>query len=204
MHSQHQAVSSLAHLAPLKIQISSRFSIPSQYSHIPKKLTGRFPMDGLSGAASVIAVVQITQSIASALKDYYEGVRDAREDIQKLYNSVKSLEHVLSTLQDLLNRRPDGSILDSDFFKSPTGPLRQVEQELLKLRVELKVVLKDSKASTRALRSLVWPFKKKGVEKTVIVIERHKLSLTLKIGIQILLVYAVPGFQKHQDPVSIL
>lgn len=43
-----------------------------------------FVMDGLSGAASVIAVVDITMKLGLALKDYYEGVRDAREDIQKL------------------------------------------------------------------------------------------------------------------------
>lgn len=41
-------------------------------------------MEGLAGAASVIAVVDITMKLGSALKDYYEGVRDAREDIQKL------------------------------------------------------------------------------------------------------------------------
>jgi hypothetical protein len=41
-------------------------------------------MEGLGAAASVIAVVQIAASVGSTLKDYYEGVRDAREDIQKL------------------------------------------------------------------------------------------------------------------------
>jgi hypothetical protein len=61
-------------------------------------------MDGLSGAASVIAVIQIAQSVASGLKDYYEGVRDARADIRKLYNSTKGLEAILSTIQGLLNR----------------------------------------------------------------------------------------------------
>ena len=45
-------------------------------------------MDGLSAAASVVAVIQIAQAVGSALKDYYQGVRDSREDIQKLYNSV--------------------------------------------------------------------------------------------------------------------
>jgi hypothetical protein len=38
-------------------------------------------MDGLSSAASVIAVIQIVKSIGSPLKVYYEDVRDAREDI---------------------------------------------------------------------------------------------------------------------------
>lgn len=41
-------------------------------------------MEALGGAASVIAVVDIAMKVGSTLKDYYEGVRDAREDIQKL------------------------------------------------------------------------------------------------------------------------
>jgi hypothetical protein len=61
-------------------------------------------MDGLSSAASVIAVIQGAQSVASGLKNYYEGVRDARADIRKLYNSIKGLEAILSTIQELLNR----------------------------------------------------------------------------------------------------
>jgi hypothetical protein len=61
-------------------------------------------MDGLSGAA-VIAVLQIAKSIGSALKDYYEGVRDAREDIQKFYDTVKSLESILNSIREIINRR---------------------------------------------------------------------------------------------------
>ena len=49
-------------------------------------------MDGLSGTASVIAVIQITTSISSALMDYYATVRDAKEEMQKLYHAIKSLE----------------------------------------------------------------------------------------------------------------
>jgi len=56
-------------------------------------------MDGLSVAASVIAVIQIAQAIGSALKDSYEDVRDARADIQKLYHSVRSLESILSAFR---------------------------------------------------------------------------------------------------------
>jgi hypothetical protein len=48
-------------------------------------------MDGLSAAASVIAVIQLAQFMGSTLKDYYEGVWDARNDIEELYNSITNL-----------------------------------------------------------------------------------------------------------------
>lgn len=53
-------------------------------------------MDGLSSASGVIAVIQIAQPVASGLKDYYLGVRDAKADIRKLYNSIKGLEAIVS------------------------------------------------------------------------------------------------------------
>lgn len=56
-------------------------------------------MDALSGAASVVAVVQIAQSLGSALRDYYQGIRDARDDINALHSSVKSLKQILGEIQ---------------------------------------------------------------------------------------------------------
>ena len=83
-------------------------------------------MDGLSSAASVIAVIQIVQSIGSALKDYYGDVRNAREDTRKLYDSVKSLEIILSTIQDLLNLRRDETLINSALLNDESGALNQV------------------------------------------------------------------------------
>jgi hypothetical protein len=141
-------------------------------------------MDGLSSAASVIAVIQIAQSIGSALKDYYESVRDAREDIRKLYDSVKSLEIILSTIQNLLNLRRDEALLNSALLKGPSGPLKQAELELQKLNTQLKILPSHQRGLGKALRSLTWPFFKKDVEKAVVCIDRHKSSLILEIGVE--------------------
>ena len=141
-------------------------------------------MDGLSGAASVIAVIQIAHAIGSALKDYYEDVRDARADIQKLYHSVRSLESILSDIQDIINRRDGERLLSSSLFTNPAGPLRQSELELHKLRLELNISPKTKHGLGKAVQSMTWPFKKKDVEKAVDTIDRHKSSLILEIGVE--------------------
>jgi len=41
-------------------------------------------MDPLSGVASVIAVVQLTQLICGILKGYFHDVREARADIDRI------------------------------------------------------------------------------------------------------------------------
>jgi hypothetical protein len=138
-------------------------------------------MDGLSGAASVIAVIQIAQSVASGLKDYYEGVRDARADIRKLYNSIKGLEAILSTIKDLLNRG-DAGLAESK--QSLEAQLRQSELDLTKLRFDLQGSQEKLQKFGRATQSLAWPFKKKDVESTVDALERNKSALMLGLGVE--------------------
>lgn len=138
-------------------------------------------MDGLSAAASVIAVIQIAQSVASGLKDYYEGVRDARADISKLYNSIRGLEAILSTIQDLQNRG-DASLAKSK--QSLEAPLRQCELDLTKLRFDLQNSQEKLQKFGKVAQSLAWPFKKKDVEKTVEGLERNKSALMLGLGVE--------------------
>ncbi|TVY93678.1 hypothetical protein LAWI1_G001865 [Lachnellula willkommii] len=99
-------------------------------------------MDGLSGAASVIAVLQLATAVGSALKDYYEGVRDAREDIGKLYGSVKGLEGILGRLNDVAKG------LNNETLLLLTQPLEGVRAELGELGGKLHI----SEAETPDIR----------------------------------------------------
>jgi hypothetical protein len=136
-------------------------------------------MDGLSGAASVIAVIQIAQSIASGLKDYYEGVRDARDDIRRLYASVRSLEAILSRIQDILNRQ-DEALAES--MQSIESSLRQSELDLTNLQFDLQGSQGKLHRYGKAVQSLTWPFKKKDVDNTVTALERNKSALALALN----------------------
>ena len=55
----------------------------TQHTFLDTNTVFKRTMDGLSAAASIIAVIQVAQAVGSGLKDYYEGVRDAREDIDR-------------------------------------------------------------------------------------------------------------------------
>jgi hypothetical protein len=58
-------------------------------------------MYSLYAAASITAIIQITFSIASVLEGYYEAVKDARHDIQRLYQSVDSLRLTIHEVKGL-------------------------------------------------------------------------------------------------------
>ena len=103
-------------------------------------------MDGLSGAASVIAVLQLATAVGSALKDYYEGVRDAREDIRKLYGSIKGLEGILGRLKDVAKGMSDETLL--------TQPLEGVRADLEDLMKKLQGSEASETRARRALQSL--------------------------------------------------
>jgi hypothetical protein len=146
-------------------------------------------MDGLSTAASVIAVIQITGSIASVLKGYYEFARDARGNIQKLYHSVNSLETVLTALNDLKVRKSDsGLLLTTALLENPHGPLQEACRELESLRKKLGNPSRFDKRIARIRQSAIWPLQEKDVEKIVKVLDSHKSSLELEVGVENLLV----------------
>ncbi|KUJ23943.1 uncharacterized protein LY89DRAFT_662723 [Mollisia scopiformis] len=140
-------------------------------------------MDGLSAAASIIAVIQIAQIVGSELKDYYEGVRQAREEIQKLYNTIKNLEVILERLQELFQLPSSHLSVVDPVFVDQAGPLKQCQEELSKLEAALEISTHRGRIR-KSVQSLKWPFEKKDVEKRVVVLERHKSSLALCIGVE--------------------
>jgi predicted oxidoreductase len=138
-------------------------------------------MDGLSAAASVIAVIQITASLASILRDYYTGVRDAKADIQRLYYSMNSLRTVVAAVKQL-NDRFEKSLTLSALLTDQNGPLQSVLLELKRIETKIGGVPKDR--SARVLKSLKWPFQKAEVEKMVLAIDSNKSTLALQFTVE--------------------
>ncbi|KAK6599107.1 ankyrin repeat protein [Botrytis cinerea] len=137
-------------------------------------------MDGLGAAASVIAVVQMAQAVGGALVEYYEGVKSARDDIQRLYNSIKNLESVLRSVDDLLRTF---SINIQASLENKTGTLSLCKAELDGIKKELDAFSKQQNHIGK-LKSLIWPFKKKDVDKHVDFIDKHKHDLMLAFGVE--------------------
>ncbi|KAF7891328.1 uncharacterized protein EAF02_001653 [Botrytis sinoallii] len=137
-------------------------------------------MDGLSTAASVIAVVQLAQAVGGALKEYYEGVKSARDDIQRLYHSIKNLESVLKSINDLPHTL---SINIQTLLENKTGTLSPCKAEFDGIKKELDTFSKQQNHIGK-LKSLIWPFKKKDVDKHVDSINKHKHDLMLAFGVE--------------------
>jgi hypothetical protein len=69
-------------------------------------------MDGLSAAASVIAVTQISQSVASLCSQYFTAVKNAKPDIGRLQGEVGRLNTVLEGAQQIFEG-PNGARLQT-------------------------------------------------------------------------------------------
>ncbi|KAF2258043.1 vegetative incompatibility protein HET-E-1 [Lojkania enalia] len=125
-------------------------------------------MDGHSGAASVIAVVDISAKVASLCFQYSVAVQDAKEDIGRLQQKVTDIENIVEKLQQLLDKQ-DKSQLST--VRTLLDPLEKCSQELKELETKLKAKLEPSvgrKAMQRFdIRALKWPLTSKEVEKTV-------------------------------------
>jgi predicted phage tail protein len=59
-------------------------------------------MEGISSAASVIAVIQLTGSLVKLCGCYIHKVKDAREEILTLQQAITGLERTLQDLQKFL------------------------------------------------------------------------------------------------------
>jgi hypothetical protein len=134
-------------------------------------------MEGLSGAASVIAVIDISAKIASLCFQYSIAVKDAKNDVERIKKKVSDVKRVLEGVKKLLDG-PHKARLSTTYnlFMS----LKQCLQELGGLKFELE----SGKAISRfGVRALKWPFTSKQVEKIVSSLEAHKHTFTLALQI---------------------
>ncbi|KAL5330790.1 hypothetical protein ACEPPN_000313 [Leptodophora sp. 'Broadleaf-Isolate-01'] len=95
-------------------------------------------MDGLSGAASIIAVIDISAKIFEICQTYVSAVKEARKDIQRLRDGVTSLQDVLTDVRDLAE---DSSLSRRSVFSrlnQHDGPVQQCERDLRRLVAQLE------------------------------------------------------------------
>ena len=91
-------------------------------------------MDGLSAAASVVAVINISAKVATLCFQYSAAVKDAKEDIERLKKKVVDIKGVLEEWEQLL-RRPDKTRLPAthelkDSLNGCFGRLQEREIQL--------------------------------------------------------------------------
>ncbi|KAF2196171.1 vegetative incompatibility protein HET-E-1, partial [Delitschia confertaspora ATCC 74209] len=137
-------------------------------------------MDGLSGAASVIAVLDISAKIASLCFNYSTAVKHAKSDIERFQRKVGDIMHVLNRIKELVDG-PDKARLSSTHHLFAS--LKQYHQELEDLKAKLEPRTARKTMSRFGWRALKWPFTSTQVENIVFRLEEYKQTFTLALQI---------------------
>jgi ankyrin repeat domain-containing protein 50 len=138
-------------------------------------------MDGLSGAASVIAVVQISSQVFNLCRTYYLEVKEARKDIKRLRDEVTSLQDTLANVVDLADAPGSAKLSILSLLNQPDGPVQQCRTDLVGLAAKLDSGQGKDRMKKFGLRALEWPFSSKDVDKAITAIGRHKATFHLAL-----------------------
>ena len=121
-------------------------------------------MDGLSVAASVFAVVDMSTKVASLLFQYSKDVWNAKEAIVQLQQEVSNLKDATESVQKLL-KGPNGTRLKS--CQKLLVALGDSRSQLGRLEQKLDPGRTRKAMRRMGLRALKWPFEGKDAEKMV-------------------------------------
>jgi hypothetical protein len=138
--------------------------------------------DGLSVAASVIAVVQITGTVIT----YLEAVKDAPKERKRILEEVTSTHYLLFRIKDQYNIKDTGDGApkwDEEMAETmrwlscPNGPLEQFKRAMETLSAKLK----PSHGLQKFGKSVIWPFKKEEIKDLLQTMERQKTLFTIAL-----------------------
>ena len=135
-------------------------------------------MDLLSVAASIVAVIQISQQLFDLCQTYYRGVKNSRKDIKRLRDEVTALSDILTQISDLADEPGANALATLSTMK---GPLQCCNDDLSLLAERLDTG-HGKEMKQFGLRALKWPFSTKEVDKTLAIIDRHKNTFTLALN----------------------
>lgn len=137
-------------------------------------------MDGLSSAASVIAVIQLTAALGKICGAYILEVKDARDDIITLQRAITALRGTLQDLQIFLQSHNDKTLPTSSRLLSN---IAECLSDLQALEVKIDPGRKKKQMRKLGFRALKWPLKRTEVEGVVQNLERYKSSFTLSLQV---------------------
>jgi chromosome segregation ATPase len=136
--------------------------------------------DPLSGAASAIAVIQISTKTLELCWKYISEVKDAKEDIERLRDELEALQNVIQKLQDLIER---STATQLPTVGSLQNPLESCLSQLRILNKKLQPRAGQKTMRRLGLRTLKWPLMKKDVDKTIAVLQNHKATFNTALSL---------------------
>jgi hypothetical protein len=138
-------------------------------------------MDGVSAAASVIAVVDLSAKVASLLFQYAKDVRHAKADVERLRSETANLKSAWENVKELLDGPNGARLVALQKFADPLNTaLDESRSRLRRLQETLKPA-KRHLAWLPGRSALKWPFEKKGVEADAQALARCTQLITLNL-----------------------
>ncbi|KAF8535913.1 vegetative incompatibility protein HET-E-1 [Trichophaea hybrida] len=161
-------------------------------------------MDPLSGAASVIAVVQISKEVLTLCVKYALDAKDAKDDIDRLSSEITALCDILNRVNDLTNG-PDAA--KHPALRDLTMTISQCSLELTNLQTQLDPGKGRRVMKRLGLRALKWPFKSEDINKCIASLERSKTTINLALSadhsvfsvFNLLYLLVLQDLKQHQD-----
>jgi uncharacterized coiled-coil DUF342 family protein len=132
-------------------------------------------MNGLSGAASVIAVIGISAKIVLLCFQYSKAVKDAKDDIERVQGKVSDINNILKQIKQLLDSQDKTRLSTTQgLFSSLAKCLKELES----VQAELAPGKGRKTMSRIGFRALKWPFTSKQVDKIVSNLEEYEQALS--------------------------
>lgn len=131
-------------------------------------------MDGLSNAASIIAVIQLSSEVVG----FVGTAIGATKQRKRLREEIQTCQNVLQQLKDEADESEEGKawVKTINALEEPHAPLGRLSIALNMLKTRL-----EPKDSRKILTSVRWPFQQKEVERIIDAIEREKALLVLAL-----------------------
>lgn len=127
---------------------------------------------------TITAVIVTTTQVLSLLTKYYQGVHDARTDVERLVSEIQSFQEVLTKIQELLKSSNNTKLSVSSSL------VPEIAQSMSSLE-NLKDILDPSHGKRImkrvGFRALRWPLTKKEVNEHIAQLERCKGTLNLAL-----------------------
>src|SRR5436190_7149179 len=132
--------------------------------------------EALAVAASIIAVIQITESVTSLCRMYVGKVRGADKEIFQIINTIASLKGILEFLQSFADDEDNQSRLPLlHSLSTQHGPLEICRAAL----ADIESKLRPKRDQSGVLKAITWPWKWKDIGPVLENIEKQKTLMLL-------------------------
>ncbi|KAH9888269.1 ankyrin repeat-containing domain protein [Xylariomycetidae sp. FL2044] len=142
-------------------------------------------MDGISAAASIIAILELTGKVYSLCQQYVLAARNARRDIEVLCAEVAALHDVLLAFDDWLQDVTDTTSFSILIKVQASGTFDICKRELESIKDVLQSFIPltaDGSRSRGISLRLKWPLSSKDVQDRIIVLATQKQTLILALA----------------------